>query len=77
MANPMGGNALGTMLDDIAMIGQGAIVDRTRERLGRSDVGIARLRRLFFRALEALQEGRPMKSWTPRRDAAPHIPAKA
>jgi 5,5'-dehydrodivanillate O-demethylase len=49
--------------DYIAMVGQGAIVDRTRERLGKSDVGIAKLRRIFFRELDALQEGTPLKEW--------------
>ena len=44
-------------------MGQGAIVDRTQETLGRSDAGIAFLRRIFWRELEAIRAGRPTKAW--------------
>ena len=33
--------------DYVAMVGQGTIADRVNERLGRSDVGIVELRRLW------------------------------
>jgi len=49
--------------DYVAAVGQGAIVDRSLERLGRSDLGIAFMRRMFFRELDALREARPTKSW--------------
>ena len=49
--------------DSVAQIGQGAIADRTQERLGRSDVGVIRLRRLWARELRALAEGQPLKEW--------------
>ena len=39
--------------DYVAMVGQGAVADRSRERLGRSDVGVVALRRMFEEALEA------------------------
>ena len=39
------------------------IADRSIERLGRSDVGVARMRRLFERELKAISEGRPTKDW--------------
>ena len=49
--------------DYVAAVGQGAIVDRTGERLGRSDMGIAFLRRIFWRELEDIRNGRPTKAW--------------
>ena len=50
--------------DSVAQQGQGEIVDRSQERLGRTDVGIVRMRRLFERELRAIAEGRPTKQWT-------------
>ena len=38
--------------DYVAMVGQGTVADRRVERLGRSDVGVVALRRLFEAALE-------------------------
>jgi len=52
--------------DDIAQIGQGLIADRRIERLGRSDVGVIAIRKLWNRELAALDQGRPLKAW--RRD---------
>ena len=49
--------------DYVAMMGQGAIVDRLQERLGKSDMGIALLRKIFWREMEALRNGRPTKQW--------------
>ena len=49
--------------DYLAQRGQGVIADRENEVLGRSDAGIALLRRVFLRELEALEQGRPAKSW--------------
>ena len=49
--------------DYVAMMGQGTIVDRTQERLGQSDLGVALLRRIFWREMEALREGRATKQW--------------
>ena len=49
--------------DYVAAVGQGAIVDRTRERLGRSDMGIALLRRLYWREMEAIEQGAAGKAW--------------
>jgi 5,5'-dehydrodivanillate O-demethylase len=59
--------------DYIAAVGQGAIVDRTGERLGRSDMGIAFLRRIFWRELEAIRSGRPTKAWR-KLEQAPVMP---
>ncbi len=65
-------NELTNAQDYVAQVGQGAIVDRTRERLGRSDAGILFLRSLFLRELTALRDGRPLKQWT--RGAAIDLP---
>jgi 5,5'-dehydrodivanillate O-demethylase len=51
--------------DYVAQVGQGAIVDREHEVLGRSDAGIAFLRKIYFRELDLLREGRPGKAWRP------------
>jgi 5,5'-dehydrodivanillate O-demethylase len=59
--------------DYVAQVGQGTIADREVEILGRSDAGIALLRRIFFREMEALREGRPTKAWR-RLDDAVDLP---
>jgi 5,5'-dehydrodivanillate O-demethylase len=50
--------------DDIAQVGQGRIVDRTKDHPGRADVGVIALRKLWRRELSALSQGRPTKHWT-------------
>jgi 5,5'-dehydrodivanillate O-demethylase len=50
--------------DYVAVRGQGVIHDRTQERLGSSDAGIALLRRIIFRELDAIRAGKPTKRWT-------------
>jgi len=49
--------------DNVALAGQGRIVDRSKERLGQSDKGIIVIRKLWERELRALAEGRPLKAW--------------
>ena len=49
--------------DYAAQVGQGAIADRAQDRLGRSDVGVILLRRLWARELQALAEGRSLTDW--------------
>lgn len=49
--------------DDIAQVGQGRIVDRRNERLGRPDVGVILLRKIWSRELRALAEGGPLQPW--------------
>lgn len=49
--------------DGVALAGQGAMVDRNRERLGQSDRGIVLMRKLWSRELQAIAEGRPLKAW--------------
>jgi phenylpropionate dioxygenase-like ring-hydroxylating dioxygenase large terminal subunit len=56
--------------DDVAQLGQGVIADRENEYLGRSDVGIVLLRRIWLRELDALASGRPLKSWRRSEDVA-------
>ena len=50
--------------DYVAQVGQGRIQDRRQERLGRSDVLVILLRRIWARELRAFAEGRPLKAWT-------------
>jgi len=49
--------------DAVAQGGQAPLVDRSQEHLGRTDLLIVRLRRLFARELRAIAEGRPVKNW--------------
>jgi 5,5'-dehydrodivanillate O-demethylase oxygenase subunit len=51
--------------DYVAQVGQGPLVDRTQETLGRSDAGIAFLRRIYQRELALIHEERPTKYWAP------------
>jgi len=60
--------------DEVAQSGQGAIPDRSREHLGRSDIGVVFLRKLWERELRALADGRPLKQWTYRPDMVPVYP---
>ncbi len=50
--------------DDVVLTAQGAIPDRESEHLGRSDTGVALLRRLWQRELAAVAEGGQLKKWT-------------
>jgi 5,5'-dehydrodivanillate O-demethylase len=51
--------------DYVAQVGQGSIADRTREHLGRSDLGVILFRKIWERELRALAGKRPLKKWTP------------
>ncbi|HJQ16453.1 MAG TPA: Rieske 2Fe-2S domain-containing protein [Allosphingosinicella sp.] len=46
--------------DGVAIVGQGKIVDRSRERLGTSDVALGVLRRLWRRELKLFAAGKPV-----------------
>jgi 5,5'-dehydrodivanillate O-demethylase oxygenase subunit len=59
--------------DYVAVRGQGMICDRTQENLSTSDAGVAFLRRIFLRELEAIRQGRPTKQWARLQDAE-HLP---
>ena len=50
--------------DYVVQKGQGRIADRAHERLGRSDVGVILLRKIWERELRTLADGRPLKQWT-------------
>jgi 5,5'-dehydrodivanillate O-demethylase len=56
-------NQLTSAQDYVAAVGQGEIVDRANEHLGKSDMGIAFLRRIYWRELEAMRQGRSIKEW--------------
>jgi 5,5'-dehydrodivanillate O-demethylase oxygenase subunit len=49
--------------DDIAQIGQGRVADRDHERLGRGDVGVIAIRKLWQRELTALERGAALTPW--------------
>jgi 5,5'-dehydrodivanillate O-demethylase len=49
--------------DVVAQVGQGRIPERSADHLGRSDVLIILLRKIFLRELQALADGRPSKAW--------------
>jgi 5,5'-dehydrodivanillate O-demethylase len=57
--------------DDIAQVGQGRIVERETERLGRGDVGVIAIHRLWNREISAMLEGLPLKRWERTDDIAP------
>jgi 5,5'-dehydrodivanillate O-demethylase len=59
------GNEALVLQDYVAVRGQGVVHDRTRERLGASDAGVALLRKIILRELDALDGGAPTKAWTP------------
>jgi 5,5'-dehydrodivanillate O-demethylase oxygenase subunit len=48
--------------DFVAWVGQGAVTDRGREHLGRSDRGIIMMRQRFFQQLEAVAAGEEPKA---------------
>jgi len=48
--------------DFIAWAGQGRIADRTKENLGKSDLGVGIMRRQFFHDMEAIKRGEDPKS---------------
>ncbi|MBV9120788.1 MAG: Rieske 2Fe-2S domain-containing protein [Chloroflexi bacterium] len=50
--------------DEVVQTGQGVIADHEAEHLGRSDVGIIALRKLWAAELKALSDGRELRHWT-------------
>jgi 5,5'-dehydrodivanillate O-demethylase oxygenase subunit len=56
-------NGVTNAQDYVAQVGQGAIADRSRERLGQSDEGIIFLRKIYLRELKKLKEGLSLKEW--------------
>lgn len=49
--------------DYVALVGQGGIPDRSRDRLGRTDLGVILLRKLWMRELTALATDGVLKAW--------------
>jgi hypothetical protein len=49
--------------DDIAQVGQGVFASGNAEKLGRADVGVSAIRRLWRRELSAMVEDKPLKQW--------------
>ena len=54
--------------DDIAQVGQGRVAPRSLDRIGRADIGVIAIRKLWSRELEQLRQGQPLKHW--KRDAS-------
>ena len=72
--------ALVNAQDYIVQVGQGAIVNRSKEHLGKSDAGVILLRKIFRRELVAIKKGQLGKSWKPRAGFArlpvpPNVPS--
>ena len=57
--------------DDIAQVGQGIFASQNAEKLGRADVGVAAIRRLWRRELTAMVEGQALKEWQRPPDLVP------
>ena len=55
--------------DNVALAGQGRLVDRSKDRLGQSDKALIFLRRMWARELKALAEGREPKAWRRPKDS--------
>jgi 5,5'-dehydrodivanillate O-demethylase len=49
--------------DDIAQLGQGIFANRNRERMGKADIGVAVIRRLWRREMDNIEGKLPLKSW--------------
>lgn len=63
--------------DLLTQVGQGRIVDRHGEKLGRSDAGVAFFRRIFARELHALATGQATKPWSYMDKMPPGITTRA
>jgi 5,5'-dehydrodivanillate O-demethylase len=50
--------------DTVTCVGQGAIADRSCERLGRSDAAVILLRKIWQRELRLMAEGKPLTQFT-------------
>jgi 5,5'-dehydrodivanillate O-demethylase oxygenase subunit len=59
--------------DWVAVVGQGALADRSNERLGRSDVAVARLRRMWRNAITELSPRAPGTPNPSRVEIRPNI----
>ena len=49
--------------DDVAQVGQGLFANRRAEHMGRADVGVAAIRRLWRRELANFAAHKPLKMW--------------
>jgi 5,5'-dehydrodivanillate O-demethylase len=50
--------------DTVMCVGQGAIADRSSERLGRSDAAVILLRKIWQRELRLMAEGKPLTQFS-------------
>jgi 5,5'-dehydrodivanillate O-demethylase len=49
--------------DYVVQVGQGATIDRSFDKLSKTDIGVLLLRKIWERELRALGEGRAVKRW--------------
>lgn len=63
LSHDIGTRYLFNVEDYVAQVGQGRILDRKQERLGKVDAGTILLRRLWMREMQALEDGKPLKEW--------------
>jgi 5,5'-dehydrodivanillate O-demethylase oxygenase subunit len=59
--------------DDIAQVGQGVFASAHSERLGRADLGVVAIRRLWKRELAVLVEGGTLKAWKRTAEITPRV----
>jgi 5,5'-dehydrodivanillate O-demethylase len=66
---------LAVIEDEYVQVGQGRMWDAgvEQEHLGREDVGVILLRKLFEQELKALAEGRPLRQWVRPPDLLPGL----
>lgn len=57
--------------DYVSQVGQGRMIDRSQEHLGRTDPTVILQRKLWQRELRVLAEGGPLKRWVQARTADP------
>jgi 5,5'-dehydrodivanillate O-demethylase len=62
--------------DVMAWVSQGAITDRSQEHLGRSDQGVAMLRKMFKEAMAAVEEGEDPPGVVREKHDVIHLPCE-
>jgi len=63
--------------DYVAQVGQGVFACQNDEHLGREDVEVIMLRKLYRREMRALSEGRPLTAWKRPERLSVHVAAGA
>ena len=69
----LGANQVLSAQDYVAVRGQGTLADRMSENLAQTDIGIVILRRIFWRELDLIRAGKPVKKWH-KLEKTPELP---